>query len=55
LKKLAEAKEVIPAKNAVHLTIISTFGVKLNKYSSIVLNCALLKITPEITSSVTAV
>jgi len=36
LNKLAEAKEVIPAKNAVHLTIISTFGVKPNKYSSIV-------------------
>ena len=36
LNKLAEVKEVIPAKNSLHLTIISTYGLKINKYSSIV-------------------
>ncbi len=36
LNKLAEVKECVPARNAVHLTLISTYGLKENKYSSIV-------------------
>lgn len=36
LNKLAEVKEWVPARNAVHLTLISTYGLKENKYSSIV-------------------
>ena len=36
LNKLAEVKECVPARNAVHLTLISTYGLKPNKHSSIV-------------------